>query len=339
MTYRYSGKFAAADDDPEVQESRFNLDTSAIETDSKTLVNDLIQLAVDGGDPNEIMQEAYLQIHEGSAGPYPIGSTVRVNQAWSGDGVSLSKGDVVSIVQTSLGENGTEKMVLLPDGKTKAVVPLKVLGESIGMGPSGHAVPSAKGSPSVMGAHYQGTSKTPEASQMMQPGTSGKAHKPSVFQGDKAPMDAAGAQKMGSKKPSQHMSKAVEAVFDALNDMAESGDDSTFRKMTTFMRQLENLDDAGAYAELYEMIYGEGQHEVDDLLGVLSDLSEEEKEKMPPMMKGKDMDKMPEKMRMGYMNDMMKKYRGKYADMPDEAMKMLMKYGNDYQKKMAKKYC
>lgn len=94
-------------------------------------------VAEDNIDPTDLMHSVLVEIFEGyGGGPYPIGSFVRVNQSWSGsdltgNNVSLSKGDVVSVLLPNLGEQGYDKLVLLDDGVTRVVVPLKVLGDSI----------------------------------------------------------------------------------------------------------------------------------------------------------------------------------------------------------------
>jgi hypothetical protein len=97
-------------------------------------VNGLIDLVLQGEDPTEIAANVMEEIYEGYGnGPYPIGSSVKLNQSWSGEDIegkslSLSKGSVVSVIHTNMGDTGHDKMVLY-NGKTKAVVPLKILGE------------------------------------------------------------------------------------------------------------------------------------------------------------------------------------------------------------------
>jgi hypothetical protein len=97
-------------------------------------INGLIDLVLQGEDPSELTVNVMEEIAEGYGnGPYPIGSSVKLNQSWSGEDIegkslSLNKGSVVSIVHSNLGKTGHDKMVLL-NGKTKAIVPLKVLGE------------------------------------------------------------------------------------------------------------------------------------------------------------------------------------------------------------------
>jgi len=101
---------------------------------SKERVNNLIDLVLQGEDPIELASSVIEEIEEGYGnGPYPIGSKVKLNQSWSGDDIagkslSLNKGSVVSILTSNEGKTGHDRMVLY-NGKTKAILPLEVLGE------------------------------------------------------------------------------------------------------------------------------------------------------------------------------------------------------------------
>jgi len=105
---------------------------------SASQADDLIERVLKGADPKKLMLGTIKSIKEGKgSGPYPMGSFVKMNQAGTfekigGGTVTINKGDTVSIVNPHLGENGYSKLVLLPDGVTKAVVPLAVLGEQEG---------------------------------------------------------------------------------------------------------------------------------------------------------------------------------------------------------------
>lgn len=101
---------------------------------SSIQVDRLIEKVLEGKNPRRLMN-TFADIVESGSGPYPIGSGVKLNKAWSGssvDGVSVSlnAGDKVSIVDPHQGANGYEKLVLLADGVTKCIIPLNVLGEA-----------------------------------------------------------------------------------------------------------------------------------------------------------------------------------------------------------------
>lgn len=299
---------------------------------AETQASSLIDLVLSGQDPNELMHGAISEIREGEGGgPFHIGSKVKLNKAWSGTSVegksvSLKAGDVVSIVMPNLGEHGQDKMVLLDDGIGRVIVPLDVLGESIGVGPSGHAVPDAKGSPGSLIQQQAVGQSEPKSPAEKKGATSALSH-PSASQVAAAPKDAPGAQKKGASAPSSQQSVAVEAIEDILSkleEMKNEGDDSTYRRIDTLINVLEAADDIGAWCEIYEMMFGEGDHSFDDI-----DALFEEDDSMPPE---DELKKMPPMERKKYLVKHAKRYRGKYSDMPDHAYKMLMKYGSNTMK-------
>jgi len=237
----------------------------------------LIKLASRGYDPNKLIESTVKEIREG-AGPYHIGSTVKINQPWTGaaiDGgsVSLNKGDVVSIVQTNLGEQGQDKMILLSDGKTRTVVPLKVLGEKVieadvMVGPDefmdGAAVPPPVG---AIDGQPQGDSPSfddEEPSEATGLGTP-SSQQGGDAQGQPEPTQDPSAQVQGSDQMTAS-AVAVEAVKRKINTMlSETKNSHLYQRINEFRRALASCKHVGAYCEAYEMLFGNKNHTLTDL--------------------------------------------------------------------------
>ena len=206
----------------------------------------LIAMVLAGEDPSKLMNDAISQIDEGQGGgPFPIGSGVRVNAATTaekvgGGSVALKQGDTVYVVQTNLGEHGTDKMVLLSDGSTRVIVPLAALGEAdISTGPSGHEVPSAKGKETVKPSNPQGQKDPKDIPSAQSAGSSAASSHPSTPQVAAAPKDDKSAQKAGaSAARGLNPSKAVEAKAEILQNLD---------------MMLDGNEDAGAYMRVNEL--------------------------------------------------------------------------------------
>lgn len=318
----------------------------------ETQAANLIDLVIGGADANELMNGAIDEIQEGDGGgPYHIGSTVNIGKSWSGPSVeggsvSLKRGDVVSIVMPNLGEHGQDKMVLLSDGHTRAVVPLDILegidegpmagyagmgGGTLSTGPTGHAIPARKGRPGGL-IQQRAVGQSQPGDLPEKPGSRRSSSHPSNPVGQGKPKDHPQAQTAGKGAPTSHASVAVEAVFDMLDVMLESADDRTYRRISEFARLLHDSNSAGAFSETYEMLFGDQQHTVEDLeqlFGVDEDAGE--------MKSDDELGDMEPDERKKYLLKFRKKYRGKYMGMGDHAKKMMSKYGSNHAKKMAAK--
>jgi hypothetical protein len=93
----------------------------------------MIEKVLQGSHPVKLANRV-VDLIEGP-GPYPVGSFVKVNKAWTGQStegasVTIQAGESVSIVDPHKGPTGYEKLVLLADGVTKVILPLAYLGES-----------------------------------------------------------------------------------------------------------------------------------------------------------------------------------------------------------------
>jgi len=253
-------------------------------------VEGLIDLVLDGEDANDLMEGVYSEINEGPGnGPYHIGSKVKVNTGWSGQGidgsnVNVSKGDVVSVVLANLGEEGQDRMVLLADGKTRVVVPFAILGEgleeqSMMHGPKGHVVKSAKGKlGGMVQGRAQGDATTPEQSMLKPiPGT----RKPSSLQsksiGKAKPKGDPTAQMQGQMVPSTISGKTVEQVVDEVLSRFEeiSEKDASAQSLS---EMLVSEDDEIMYAIMHEALFGEGECTLDTLQG-LAEMMKDKKKK------------------------------------------------------------
>jgi hypothetical protein len=289
-------------------------------------VTNLIDLVMQGVDPNDLIDATVESIHEGYGnGPFPIGSKVRINKPWAGEAVgggaaSLSQGDVVWVVQTGLGETGYDRMVLFPDGTTKAIIPLNVLGEEEDEpppnnkknnktnnkknnmqteqdirreGPSGQEVPSAKGAPGGMiQGKNQGDAATPDDVEPDEPPKGKLLSIPSTTIGQGAPKDDPAAQPTPALTPGGTISgKTLEAVrgevlwaLDQLMDEAEST--HSYRTISEIHRDLIRQDEADLYALMHYFILGEDEYP----LNALADIYEKCKSKKKGMREGESFD-------------------------------------------------
>lgn len=256
----------------------------------------LIKLASRGYDPNRLIEHTVKEIREG-AGPYHIGSSVKINQPWTGaaiDGgsVSLNKGDVVSIVQTNLGEQGQDKMILLSDGKTRTVVPLKVLGEKVVeadvmTGPDEFmddaSVPppvgAIDGQPQGDAASFEDEEPS-EASGLGTP----SAQLGGNAQGQPEPSQDPAAQVPGSDQMTAS-AVAVEAVKRRLNSMlSETKSTHLYKRINEVRRALAKCGHVGAYCEAYEMLFGSKNHTLTDLERIFEQdpiMGDEEDDEIP----------------------------------------------------------
>jgi hypothetical protein len=248
----------------------------------------LINLAARGVNPNKLIDGMVKEIREG-AGPYHIGSTVRINQPWAGSAigggsVSLNKGDVVSIVQANLGEQGQDKMILLSDGKTRAIVPLKVLGEKIleqdptKEGPSDFMNDAPVPGPSgAIDGTQQGDGTTPEDAE--RPEKTGQGSPASLQGGDaqgqpEPGQDPAAQVVTGDTKTAAAV--AVEAVHRKLESMLSKSGPSLYKRINEVSRKLRSARSLGAYAEVYEMLFGDKPHTVTQMESLFEETPGEE---------------------------------------------------------------
>jgi hypothetical protein len=273
---------------------------------SEMQANGLIDLVIAGEDPNEIMQNTIAQIHEGSGGgPYPIGSTVNINQSYTaettdGKSVSLKQGDVVSIVAPNMGEDGQDKMVLLSDGATKAIVPLKVLGENIEeaamvhVGPAGHEVPPKTGQSAAKDSTVIGDpapKDVPEPKAQKQP----SSH-PAAAQDDPAPKDDKSAQKPGQSAPAAMGGKAVESIVSELEKGLEGLDEDDTLRLTHVIAQVQDASDEAMIEAVFGAVFGDKTHTIEDLEKMIeaygNSCPDKDKKKKPfggmPFMKKKE---------------------------------------------------
>jgi hypothetical protein len=176
-------------------------------------------------------------------------------------------------------------MILLPDGATRAIVPLKVLGESVEeghsdggyagaggdttnpkKGPSGHKVPPATGAVGGMKhGKAQGDEPLPKGHPEVRGSGSASSH-PSTPQGKGLPRDDPSAQPAGSRAPSLHPSMAVEDIAQAFNDMLdEAGDAITYRRISELARAVFDIDEPSLYAIVAEAIKEDSSIHLHDL--------------------------------------------------------------------------
>lgn len=251
-------------------------------------VDGLIDLVLDGVDADDLIENVYDEIKEGEgSGPFPIGSKVKINTSWSGQtvegkNVSVSRGDVVSIVAPNLGEHGQDKMVLLADGMTRVVVPYAILGENIEeqdlkKGPKGHEVPAMKGKlGGVISGKAQGDGQTPEDKALRPiPGLRKASSIPSGHQGKGLPKDAPEAQMPGQIVPTTISGKTVEQVVD---DVLTGIEQLPGDKAKMLGETLVSEDDEIMYAIMHEALFGEGEYTIDNLVE-FSDMMKAKKKK------------------------------------------------------------
>lgn len=301
----------------------------------------MINAILAGQDVEETVDAVVSEIREGQGGgPYPIGSSVKLNQPWvgmdtAGKPVSLSKGDIVTILMPNLGEQGQDKMVLLPGGADKAVLPLDILGEAVleghsdggfagvggdttdpKKGPSGYKVPPATGPTGGMKhGKAQGMAPQPKDVALPEPkGMTTPSSNPSVPQGQAKPKDDPAAQKTGSKAPSSHPSVTVEDVagmFEQLLD--ETPDPILYRRISELARSVFDIDDENLYAIVAEALKPDNSIHLRDLEWMFEQSDNE------------------------FMTDMNNKERKEYGAMsPSERKKYRKQYA--YRKKFRKMY-
>ena len=254
-------------------------------------VNGLIDLVMEGQDAEELIHRVYEEIQEGSGnGPYPIGSKIKINNSWSGQGVdggnvSVSRGDVVSVVMSNLGETGQDRMVLLADGKTRVVLPFAILGEGLEEqddmkhGPKGHEVMRATGKlGGVVQGKAQGDEATPEDKELKPiPGSKKPiGSMPSMYQGKGKPSQSPVAQVTGQLAPSSIAGKTVEDITDAvLSSLEELSKKSP--KAESLSEMLVAEDDEIMFAIIHEGLFGEGSYTVDDLEEIANMMKDKKK--------------------------------------------------------------
>jgi hypothetical protein len=173
-------------------------------------------------------------------------------------------------------------MVLLSDGKTRVVLPYKVLGESIveqsplDKGPKGHEVPPAKGKlGGTIPGKNQGDSPTPDQSTPPKAkGASKPSSAPAQPQGKGLPSSP--VQVPGSPMPATISGKAVEDIRDevlaALSQLSET------TEAKELVQLLINEDDPVIYAIMHHAIFGEGDYTVATLREV-ADMMKDKKKK------------------------------------------------------------
>lgn len=272
----------------------------------------LIDLVLAGENPDELIEKAVAHIDEGyGGGPFPIGSTVKINQKWAsetpeGEAISLARGDVVSVLDPFLGENGTDVMVLLSDGKTRTIIPYEVMGESVieqddlMKAPTGHTVPSATGTSMTGKSKMVGDADPPK--DLPQPKGSKQATslagKP---QGSGLPKDDPAAQMAGSEVPVTISGQLVEDVLNKLEELAglttDAEEKECLEAISTYLIDAENEE---LFTQAHVMLFGEGVFSLADLASTIlehdggeetsaDDLVEKKKGGLPPWMK-KDTD-------------------------------------------------
>jgi hypothetical protein len=257
-------------------------------------VNNLINLVMEGESSDDLIDATVADIHEGYGnGPFPIGSKVRINTSWAGEAVggksaALKQGDVVSVLQSGLGEQGQDRIVLFSDGVTKAEVPLSILGECIveedplKVGPKGHEVPAAAGK---LGGQIKGKSvgdaPTPEKSQPAKPAKGKLSSIPSTFVGKGKPKDDPAAQPTPAVTATGAISgKKLEdlevAVLEALEKALDEADSATlYKAISMLQRRLVKEGTIDIYDAIHEMMTSEHRH-------TYADLSEVFEGKLPP---------------------------------------------------------
>lgn len=276
--------------------------TGPLKKESADQAMSLIDLVLAGADPGQVMSDTISQIDEGQGGgPYPIGSGVRINQAYTAEKVGggtqvVKQGDTVYVVQTNLGEHGTDKMVLLSDGSTKVIVPLSALGEAdVSTGPSGHEVTPASGSSSSADSKPVGASGVTDNKSAQSKGSSSASSHPSTAQGQSQPGDNAAAQKKGSGTAAGlNPSKAVEARGEIVQNIdmmldEEGLDANSYKRVNEMRRKVEALnperhDDTVVIAELHGMLFDkENEYAFEKLEAVIEsgDRNGDDKKKNP----------------------------------------------------------
>jgi hypothetical protein len=230
-------------------------------------VEGLIRLAQQGVDAGELVDSTFTEISEGhGGGPYPIGSMVKLNKPWSGASidekqVSLQKGDVVSIIQPVMGATGHDKMVLFPDGMTKAVLPLDVLGESI------------QEQDGVISGRFVGDAEKPKSNDELK-GSKDPTSIQSTMVGTGSWKTA--SQPQGSQTPTLISGKKVEAIQQELHSqisqaISEAGSLKAKQDLTALLQAIPELNDAEKLSKIYSMVCGNESHSIDAINKVLAE--------------------------------------------------------------------
>lgn len=232
-------------------------------------ISGLIDAVLSGQDVEETVDACVCEIYEGQGGgPFPIGSSVKMNQPWTGNDtagkpVGLNKGDVVTILMPNLGEHGQDKMVLLPGGVGKVILPLHVLGEAVvdeghsdggyhgiggdttnpKRGPSGHKIPPAKGSADGQKpSKFQGSPKPDDLPEV--PGSRQPSSNPSKPVGKGMKRDDPTVQASGSLAPSSHPGVAVEDIINSFEQLLDEAQDPIlYRRISELARAVFDADD------------------------------------------------------------------------------------------------
>ena len=237
----------------------------------------LIGLTIRGVEPKGLINNVIKEIRE-SAGPLHIGSHVKIMSPWTGKTyddkpVSIGQGDIVSVIQSGLGENGNDFMILLSDGVTRVVVPSSLISEAVEEqdatkeGPDEFMDDSEPGSPTgLIPQSVQGDGDTPED---VEPSEKKGSSTPqgqvnSTNLGDAEPKDDPSAQTISGDQETQ-AAPAVEAVNKHLKALISECSGETKRRLTTFLEALKKTKNIGAYCEAYEMLFGKTESTLDDL--------------------------------------------------------------------------
>lgn len=248
-----------------------SITSGPLKVENELQAKQLISLVVAGQDPVKLMTHAIEQISENS-GPYHIGSKVKINRAATvekvgGGSLSLSRGDVVSVVQANLGEHGTDKMVLLSDGATRAIVPMIAMGESVDVGPDAYMMTDKSGKPLSAPSKAQGDAEPTDDAAAQKAGSSTSVTHPSTAQGAAEPDDDAAASKAGQGTPAVLPGKAVEAKKEILQNIAMAMESETnlnnYKVLTGMRRAVESFNNVKQIARLHEMLFGKKEYTIE----------------------------------------------------------------------------
>jgi len=235
----------------------------------------LIGLVLTGEDPRSLMNNVIDQIHETvlnerGGGPFHIGSKVKVNTAGSYPGVdggmvSLTQHEAVAIINPFLGEHGKDAMVLLSDGKTRAILPFKVLGEQVGYlaeddpltGPE-LGVPAATGSVFTKPSRAQGEPEPDDVDAAQSPGASDAVSIEGPYQGQPEPDADPDAAKFGQSAPLTRAGVATEQrrmLLKAIDAVSESTPDSRLRYVMSIRSRIESTRNPRLLSRMVEMVF------------------------------------------------------------------------------------
>jgi len=246
-------------------------------------VSNLIGLVMDGQNPDDLINSTVESIREGYGnGPYPIGSKVKVNQSWAGEAIgggaaSLAKDEFVWVLQTGVGESGYDRIVLFPNGTTKAIVPLKILGEGIDEqdirthGPKGHEVSAAGGSAGGSISGKAQGDKLPTSPAQPQKGK--LVAIPSTFVGKGKPKDDPAAQPMPAMAATTVSGKTVEDVQKEVIEtmtglLQQAGSPAAHKVIKDMMEDLQESDVPDYYAVIHHLLHAEEEITLAMLNGV-----------------------------------------------------------------------